>query len=134
MMIQRLIKFDNPKDVKFSFSIIRNGIEFLGKYLKYRGQKIVILWRRDDLTDCDYLVLAGKSLPWKPPKEEPKVPDTCCCDNCCTGCGKCLGAVFCCFSCVNKNKGATTVCSCFKKIACCKYAAESHAKLLKEAE
>jgi len=55
--IRRLITLGNPKKLKFSFELTRHDIEYLGRYLKYRGKKIIVVWRRDNIADADYIVL-----------------------------------------------------------------------------
>lgn len=56
-MMRRIITLSNPKKLKFSFELTRHDVEYLGRYVEYRSQKIIVVWRRDNMNDCDFIVL-----------------------------------------------------------------------------
>lgn len=114
-MLRRIITLRNPKKLLFSFELTRHGVQYLGRYVKYRGQKIIVVWRRDNMKDADFIVLKGEMKKWKEAIEEKFVdPDACCCDTMCTGCSHCVGATCFCLACVDKKPGEKSLCLCAK--------------------
>lgn len=125
-MIQRLIKLGDKKKVIFHFNFMRHGNQYSGRFIKYRGQQLIIVWRTADLKDCDFLILHGKRKVWQEALIDSQV-DKCCCDECCTGCAQCIGGTLCCFACVDKKPGEKSKCPCAKK-SCVKKMADQFYK------
>ena len=64
-MLRRLITLGDPKKIKWQFQVERHGNFYSGRYIKYRGQKIIVVWRRSDVTDADLVILDGKMKEWQ---------------------------------------------------------------------
>lgn len=86
-------------------------MEYYVRYMEYKGQKLLIVWHVDETQDCDLLILDGKYEDLHKAIEGFEV-DKCCCDECCFGCGQCIGATLCCMACIDKSNPKKSMCPC----------------------
>lgn len=120
-MIQRLIRRP-AKKVIFDFKVKRHGNQYSGRLLKYKSQTLLVVWLTSDIRDADLCVLDGEMKKFQKTLQKMEV-DSCCCDDCCEGCSRCILGTLCCFYCVSykkRKKGDCGVC----KEACVKRASK----------
>lgn len=63
-MIQRLQTKKPKKGDYFEFKVERHGNTYFGKFMEYKGIKLIVVWRADDIKDADLCILDGKMKDW----------------------------------------------------------------------